>query len=317
MPLVSSRDRVLDLQAGVDLEEGDRAVDADEVLDRAGAVVAGLRADGLGRLVDAGALLVGEERRGRLLDQLLVAALQRAVAGADDDDVAVRVGEHLRLDVPGLVQEPLDEALAAAEGRHGLADGGVEQLGDLLHGAGDLQPAAAAAERGLDGDRQAVLLGEGDHLVGVLDRVLGAGHQRGAGLGGDVPGLHLVAEGDDRLGGGADPGEPGVDDGLGEVGVLGQEAVAGVDRVGAGLLGGVEDLVDDQVGVAGRRAAEGERLVGDAHVQRVAVGLGVDGDAGQAGVLAGACHAHRDLTAVGDQDLLHRCSPSAVGPVGL
>ena len=78
-------DRVLHLQAGVDLEEGDRAVDADQVLDGAGAVVAGLRADGLGGAVDRGPLLVGEERRGRLLDQLLVAPLQRAVAGADDD----------------------------------------------------------------------------------------------------------------------------------------------------------------------------------------------------------------------------------------
>ena len=234
----------------------------DEVLDGAGAVVAGLGADGLGRLVDAGPLVVGEERRGRLLDQLLVAPLQRAVARADDDDVAVGVGQHLGLDVAGLVQEALDEALAAAEGGDGLADGGVEQLGDLLDGAGDLQPAPAAAERRLDGHRQAVLLGEGDDLVGVLDRVLGAGDQRGAGLGGDVPRLHLVAERDDRVGGGADPGEPGVDDGLGEVGVLREEAVAGVDRVGAGLLRGVQDLVDDEVGVAGRGAAEGEGLVG-------------------------------------------------------
>ena len=260
------------------------------------------------------ALLVGEERRGRLLDQLLVAALQRAVPGADDDDVAVRVGQHLGLDVPGLVEEALDEALAAAERRHRLADGGVEQLGDLLRGAGDLEPAPAAAERGLDGHREAVLLGERDDLVGVLHRVLGAGHERGAGLGGDVPGLHLVAEGDDRLGGGADPGEPGVDDRLGEVGVLRQEAVAGVDRVGTGLPGGVDDLVDDEVGVAGRGAAEGERLVGGAHVQGVAVGLGVDGDAGQALVLARTGDAHRDLAAVGDQDLLHRCTPSRRDP---
>ena len=50
------------------------------------------------------------------------------------------------------------------------------------------------------------------------------------GLVGDVPGGDLVAEVDDRLRGGADPGQPGVDDGLGEVGVLGEEAVAGVDR---------------------------------------------------------------------------------------
>ncbi len=57
-------DRVLDLQAGVDLEEGDQAVVADEELDGARAVVAGLAADGLGGLVDLGALLLGQERRG-------------------------------------------------------------------------------------------------------------------------------------------------------------------------------------------------------------------------------------------------------------
>ena len=82
-------DRVLDLQAGVDLEERDQAVLADQVLDGARAVVAGLLADALGGLVDLLALLVGQERRGRLLDELLEAALQRAVAGAGDDDVAV------------------------------------------------------------------------------------------------------------------------------------------------------------------------------------------------------------------------------------
>ena len=81
-------------------------------------------------------LRVGEERRRRLLDELLVAALQRAVARRDHDDVAVGVREALRLDVPGLVQVALDEALAAAERHDGLADGGVEQLGDLLEARG-------------------------------------------------------------------------------------------------------------------------------------------------------------------------------------
>ena len=106
---------MLDLEPGVDLEEGDGAVLGDEELAGAGADVAGLAQDRLGGLVEALDLVVGEERRGRLLDQLLVAALQRAVAGGDDDDVAVLVGEALGLDVARLVEELLDEALAAAE----------------------------------------------------------------------------------------------------------------------------------------------------------------------------------------------------------
>ena len=128
--------------------------------------------------------------------------------------------------------------------------------------AGDLEAAAAAAEGRLDGDRQAVLLGERDDLVGAGDRFGGAGHQRRAGPLGDVPGGHLVAEVADRLRGRADPGQPGVDDGLGEVGVLGEEAVAGVDRVGAGPRGDVDELVDAQVGLGGGVAAERVRLVG-------------------------------------------------------
>ena len=136
MPVTSSETRVLDLEAGVDLEEGDGAVLADEELAGAGADVAGLAQDRLGRLVERGDLLVGEERRGRLLDQLLVAALQRAVAGGDDDDVAVLVGQALGLDVPRLVEVLLDEALAAAERRDRLADRRLEELGDLLERRG-------------------------------------------------------------------------------------------------------------------------------------------------------------------------------------
>src|SRR5690606_39975149 len=107
-----------------------------------------------------GVLLRGEERRGRLLDELLVAALQRAVARGDDDDRAVVVGEALGLDVAGPVEEPLAEALATAEGGGRLAHGGGEHLRDLLGGAGDLEAAPAAAERGLDRDRQPVLRSE-------------------------------------------------------------------------------------------------------------------------------------------------------------
>src|SRR5680860_121731 len=90
---------------------------------QAGTGVAGLAADGLGRCADLLALFGREEGRGRLLDELLVASLQRAVPGADDDHVSGAVGEDLRLYMAGLMQESLHEALTAAECRLGLAHG--------------------------------------------------------------------------------------------------------------------------------------------------------------------------------------------------
>jgi hypothetical protein len=49
------------------------------------------------------------------------------------------VGEDLGLDVARLVEVALDEALAAPEGRDGLTNGALVQLGDLSALAGDLQ----------------------------------------------------------------------------------------------------------------------------------------------------------------------------------
>ena len=149
------------------------------------------------------------------------------------------------------------------------------------------------------------------------DRVLGAGDQRGADLLRDVAGLDLVAEVLDRLGRRADPDQAGVDDGLREVAVLGQEAVARVHRVGAGLLGDGHDLLDVEVGVGRGRAAEAVGLVGEPHEQRVPVGVGVDRDAADAGVLAGPDHPDGDLAAIGDQHLLQRLTSGLPATVNL
>ena len=296
-------DRVLDLQAGVHLEERHRAVLADEELAGAGADVADLLEDGLRRLVERAVLLLGEERRGRLLDELLVPALQRAVARRHDHDVAVLVGEALGLDVARLVEVLLDEALAPAERGDRLAGGRIEELGHLLAGAGDLEAATAAAERGLDRHGEPVHVDELEHLRGIRHGVQRARRERGAHLLGDVARGDLVAEALDRLGRRADPGEAGVDHGAGEVGVLGEEAVAGVHRVGARSARHREQLVDDEVRVRARGAVERVGLVGELRVTGVAVLVGVDGDRADAGITGGADDAHGDLSTVGDEDL--------------
>jgi hypothetical protein len=73
-----------------------------------------------------------------------------------------------------------------------------------------------------------------------------------------------------------------------------------VDRVGAGVGGPLEDLLDGQVALGRALALQGVGLVGHRDVQCVEVGLRVHGDAGQARVLAGPDDAHGDLAAVGD-----------------
>jgi hypothetical protein len=46
----------------------------------------------------------------------------------------------------------------------------------------------------------------------------------------------------------------------------------------AGLAAGVDDSVDQEIALGSRRRADQHRLVGHFDMQRVAVGLGIDGD---------------------------------------
>ena len=84
------------------------AVAVEQPLDRPGRPVAG-RARRVDRdLPDPLAQPVVDRGRRRLLDELLMAALDRAVALAEEDHVPVRVGENLHLDMPRVFEVPLD-----------------------------------------------------------------------------------------------------------------------------------------------------------------------------------------------------------------
>ena len=262
-----------------------------------------------------------QERRGGLLHQLLAAALQGAVAGADDDHVPVLVGHDLRLDVPGAVQEALHEALAAAESGDGLAHGRLEGRLDLLDLVHDLHASPAAAVGGLDDDRQTVRLSEGPRLGGVSDRAVRPWSQRRPGLASDGPGGHLVPQVPDHGRRGPDPGQPCVDHGLREVRVLRQEAVPGMDRVRAGSPRDLQQLFLIEIRLRSARALQRVGLVGQPHMHGVGVRIGIDGHGGVARIDAGADHTDGDLPTVGDQDLLHEsllgfCSSKRTGVPG-
>ena len=142
-PVDQLGDGVLDLEPGVHLEEEEVAV-LEEELDGAGVDVAA-RLGHLDRgLAHRLANLVGEVGRRALLDQLLVAALARAVALAEPHRVAVRVGEHLHLDVARPGEVALDVALGAAEALERLVLRRLERGGRLV---GALRPRACPGRR--------------------------------------------------------------------------------------------------------------------------------------------------------------------------
>jgi len=160
-------DRVLDLQAGVHLEEVEVArLAVDDELDGAGALV--IHRPGQRHRLLAHRLphFLVEEGTGRLLDHLLVAALDRALAFVQVQAVAVGVAEHLDLDVARALDELLDEDAVVAESVFGLGLARGEALVRLLVVPGDAQALAAAAGRRLDHHRVADVPGDPDRLLG-------------------------------------------------------------------------------------------------------------------------------------------------------
>src|SRR5699024_1042012 len=91
---------------------------------------------------------------------LLIATLQSAVTGRPDADIAVGIGQALRLDVPRAHDLLLDEALTAAERALGLAGSGrVGGLEVVCAGGGAVSVTVTAVD-GLDDAREADALGE-------------------------------------------------------------------------------------------------------------------------------------------------------------
>ena len=158
-----------------------------------------------------------------------------------------------------------------------------------------------------------MLLCERDDLVCTLDRVGRAGHLWCARTCGDVTGRDLVAEVANRLGGRADPGQPCVDDRLGEIGVLRQEPVAGVDGVGTRVPADRDDLGDVEVALSCGSTAQGVGLIGEAHMEGVSVRFCVHGHGRQAGIPTGSDDTDRDFATIGNEDLAHQGSLSGTG----
>ncbi len=221
----------------------------------------------------------------------------------------------------GLDHGLLEEHGRVAEGGLGLAHAGLERVAQVLAALDPPHTSSATTGHRLREDREADLLG-GRHEGLEVGARLGALERGQTGLLGGGDGAGLVAGQVQHRGGRTDERDAGVGAGLGEVRVLGQEAVAGVDRVGARLDGRPHDALGIEIG-ADRVAllADPVGLVGLEDVLGLAVLVGKDGDRLGAELGGRTERADGDLPTVRDEDLAEHLNLQGIGtwmagPVG-
>src|SRR5690625_3950150 len=243
------RHRMLDLNPRIHLHEVEVAVLVESELDRTRAfVIDGLSA-AHGRFTHPLPQLFVDRRRGRLFQKLLVPPLDRALAFAEVDHVALAVAQQLALDVAGLLDELLEIDVAVAEGRLGLLARAVELPREFVFRLHHAHSAAAATGRCLDHDRVADLCRDLPRLAHARDHAVGSRHHRHTRLAHRLFGQALVAHQVDGARRGADKLDVMVGADGAELGVLRQEPVARVDGVGAGYLGRRNDAIRTQITV--------------------------------------------------------------------
>ena len=100
----------------------------------------------------------------------------------------------------------------------------------------------------------------------------------------------------------ADENDPGILTRLRELGVLAQESVARMDGIGAVVARRLEDFLDSEIAFSGGRGSDVSRLIRHSHVERGAVDIRIDRDAGDAGFTERANDSDGDLAAIGHED---------------
>jgi hypothetical protein len=198
-----------------------------------------------------------------------------------------------------------------AERRRRFALGGRErgfELGLAFHLA---HAFAAAAGDGFDQHRIADCVGFLCQALFALIFAEITGRYRHAGFGHEFLGGVLEAHGANGVRLRADPDEARIDDGLREIRVLGEKAVARMDRLGARLLGGRDDLFAAEIAFFRRTCADVHGFVRFAHVQRFCICVGIDRDGADAETFCRADDAAGDLATVCDQNTVQHAKLSS------
>ncbi len=292
-------DGVLDLQSRVDFEEVDLALFGHHEFAGAQSHIV----DGFEQAARIAFQLFGrpvrKERRGRLLDQLLVAALHGAVARGIHGEVAVRIASALRLDVASLVDEAFHEVFVQVAALQRVVV--HVEAAELIVVVHQRDAASAAAVGTLEHQRISVRVREVEQQTHVGNRMGDARDRRHLGRRRHLTRGDLVAQIDQCLRIRADPCRAGIDHLARERGDFGKESIARMHRIGTAALQNVDEQVLVEIRVFVGVARQQVRLVGHLHVLRVTVLFGIHRDRGNPHLPGGAHHTKRDFAAVRHQ----------------
>ena len=245
---------VLDLKPRIGLDEGEgriacRGFAVDQKFERAEIVVMRGGRQLFGGVNNARTQAVAQRGTGRDLDELLVATLDGAFTLPQMADGAMTVADDLHLDVARLADQALDIDAVVSEGglRLGLAACiGFLQLRGFLDEA---HAAPAAAGHRLDHDR-ASAAERSEECFCLIQRgragsPLDHGH---AAAFGELFGCDLVAEQIERLGRRSDENDPLLRATSRQQRIFAEKAIAGMQRVAFGRLGGGNHRFDIEIG---------------------------------------------------------------------
>jgi hypothetical protein len=252
-------DRVLDLDTRIDFYEVILLrVDVDEELDGTGVVVVDRR-----RKRQSGLRHTAREFRreiaGRsLFEYFLVPSLDRTVTFAELYYRAVRVAENLDFDVARARHVHIDVQIVATESGFGFLARGRQELAHLLSALQYAHAATAAAPARLEHDGETDLIRKRDRSLEIGRKRAARGYDGNAGLLGERTCGYFIAEATHRRRRGTDEQNSGRADGIGEIGIFGEKAVARMNRVDTGVERDSNDIVDVEVGLHGRAAGSDE-----------------------------------------------------------
>ena len=257
---------MLDLQPRVHFDEPESACAqpggaVGDELHCAGAAVVHRLCRGDRRFADCRAQFRRHARRQRLLNYLLVAPLQRTIALAKMNRVAVVVAEDLDFDVPGRGDKFLDQDPAGCECRLALAHGAFKRGIEISVLVDPPHATAAAAGSGLDQHRIADLVGLFPQEFRILAFTVITGNNRHTGALHELFGMVLQSHCADCACWRTDKYETCFRAGLGEVSVLGQKAVARMHAFRAGSLGCRHQMVDCEIACARLGASDQVGLI--------------------------------------------------------